>query len=152
MEVILNKTIDNLGFEGEIVKVKPGFARNYLIPQQMAMPVTKQNLDRLQREKDAIAARLEQERSEAEALSGKLSDVTIVIARRVGEGDRLFGSVTTADIAAKLEEIGISVDKKSISLNDAIKNIGEYRIIVKVGYQLTTEIVVQVVPETAANE
>lgn len=148
MEVILNKTIDNLGLEGDLVKVKPGYARNYLLPQQMAMPVNKQNLARLQQEKEAIQTRLEKERKEAETLSGKLTDVTVEIARRVGDEDRLFGSVTTADIAEKLEEKGITVDRRAIVLNDPIKSLGETKVAVKVGYQLNTEITVQVVPET----
>jgi len=148
MEVILNKTIDNLGLEGDIVKVKPGYARNFLIPQQMAMPVSKQNLARLQQEKDAIAARLERERKEADALSGKLSGITIEIARRVGDDDRLFGSVTTTDIAEVLEANGISVDRRSIVLNEPIKSLGETKVVVKVGFQMTTEINVQVIPET----
>jgi len=148
MEVILNKTIDNLGLEGDIVNVKPGYARNFLIPQQIAMPVTKQNLARLQQTKEAIEARLEKERKEAEALSGKLSGITVEIARRVGEEDRLFGSVTTTDIAAKLEEMGTTIDKRDIVLSDPIKSLGESKVAIKVGYQLTTEITVQVVPET----
>ena len=148
MEIILNKTIDNLGFEGEVVNVKPGYARNFLIPQQMAMPVTKQNLARLQQEKEAIDARLEKERKEAEILSGNLSSITIEIARRVGEEGRLFGSVNSADIAAKLEEMGTTVDKRAIALNEPIKSLGENKVTIKVGYQLTTEIIVQVVPET----
>jgi large subunit ribosomal protein L9 len=148
MEVILNKTIDNLGLEGDIVNVKPGYARNFLIPQQMAMPVSKQNMARLQQEKDAIASRLERERKDAEALSGKLSGITIEIARRVGDDDRLFGSVTSADIAEKLAAKGITVDRRAIVLNDPIKSLGETRIGVKVGFQMTTEIIVQVIPET----
>lgn len=148
MEVILNKTIDNLGLEGDIVNVKPGYARNFLIPQQMAMPVSKQNLARLQQEKDAIESRLERERKDAEALSGKLSGITIEIARRVGDDDRLFGSVTSADIAEKLAAKGITVDRRAIVLNDPIKSLGETRIGVKVGFQMTTEIIVQVIPET----
>lgn len=148
MEVILNKTIDNLGLEGDIVNVKPGYARNFLIPQQMAMPVSKQNLARLQQEKDAIASRLERERKEAEELSGKLSGITIEIARRVGDDDRLFGSVTTADIVEKLAARGITVDRRAIVLNDPIKSLGETRIGVKVGFQMTTEIIVQVIAET----
>ena len=151
MEVILNKTIDNLGLEGDIVKVKPGYARNFLIPQQMAVPVSKQNLARLQQEKDAIEARLERERKEAEALSAKLSGITIEIARRVGEDDRLFGSVTSADIAEKLDAKGITVDRKSIVLNDPIKSLGDTKVAVKVGFQMTTEITVQVVPETVGD-
>jgi large subunit ribosomal protein L9 len=152
MEVILNKTIDNLGFEGDIVNVKPGYARNYLLPQQMAMPVTKQNLARLQQEKELIQARLDKEKKEAEDLSGKLSGITVEISRRVGEEDRLFGSVTSADIAEKLEEMGTPIDKKTIALNEPIKSIGENKVTVKVGYQLTTEIVVQVVPEKEETE
>ena len=149
MEVILNKTIDNLGLEGDIVKVKPGYARNYLIPQQMALPVTKQNIAILQQQKETIQARLEKERTEAEALSEKLSGITIEIARRVGEEDRLFGSVTSADIAAELEKMEIPVDKRSISLGEPIKSLGDTKVTIKVGYQVTTEIIVQVIPETA---
>ncbi|MCL7489555.1 MAG: 50S ribosomal protein L9 [Desulfobulbaceae bacterium] len=148
MEVILNKTIDNLGLVGDIVNVKPGYARNFLIPQKMAMPVTKQNLNRLQQEKDAIQARLDRERKEAEALSAKLSGITVEIARRVGDEDRLFGSVTSVDIADKLEEKGITVDRRSVVLGDPIKSLGETRVNIKVGYQLTTEIIVLIVPET----
>ena len=147
MEVILNKTIDNLGLEGDLVNVKPGYARNYLIPQQIAMPVNKQNLARLQQQKEAIEARLEKERKEAGTLSDKLSSVTIEIARRVGDEDRLFGSVTSADIAEKLEEKGIAIDRRTILLNDPIKSLGDTKVMIKVGYQLNTEIVVQVVPE-----
>ena len=147
MEVILNKTIDNLGLEGDIVKVKPGYARNYLIPQKLAAIVNKQNLARLQQEKEAIQARLEREKKDADSMSAKLSGITIQIARRVGEGDRLFGSVTTADIADKLESEGITIDRKSIVLNDPIKTLGDTKVTIKVGYQMTTEIIVQVVPE-----
>jgi large subunit ribosomal protein L9 len=148
MEVILNKTIDNLGLEGELVNVKPGYARNYLIPQQIAMPINKQNLARLQQQKEAIEARLEKERKEAGTLADKLSNVTIEIARRVGDEDRLFGSVTSADIADKLEEKGITIDRRTILLNDPIKNLGDTKVMIKVGYQLNTEITVQVIPET----
>ena len=148
MEVILNKTIDNLGLEGELVNVKPGYARNYLIPQQIAMPINKQNLARLQQQKEAIEARLEKGRKEAGTLADKLSNVTIEVARRVGDEDRLFGSVTTADIAEKLEEKGITIDRRTILLNDPIKSLGDTKVMIKVGYQLNTEITVQVIPET----
>ena len=147
MEVILNRTIDNLGLEGEVVKVKPGYARNYLIPQKMAMPVTKQNLALLQQQKDAIEARLAREKKAAEALAAKLADITLEIPRRVGEDDRLFGSVTTADIAEKLNELGVEIDRKTILLSDPIKTLGDTKISVKVGYQMTADITVQVVPE-----
>lgn len=151
MEVILNKTIDNLGLEGDIVKVKPGYARNFLIPQKLAAPVTKQNLARLKQEKEAIEARLEREKKSAEALTEKLSGITVIISRRVGEEDRLFGSVTSADIADKLAEQGIEIDKKAIALNEPIKTLGDSKVTVKVGYQMTTGITVQVVPEAAGD-
>lgn len=151
MEVILNRTIDNLGFEGEIVQVKPGYARNYLIPQKMAMPVNKQNVARLQQEKEAIKARLEREKKEAETLSEKLSGLTVQIARRVGEENRLFGSVTTTDIAAQLAEAGVAVDRKAILLNEPIKTIGDVRVNIRVGYQMTAVVTVQVVPEAAGD-
>ena len=151
MEVILNKTIDNLGFEGDVVNVKPGYARNFLIPQKMAMPVTSQNMARLQQEKEAIKARLEREKKEAEGLAGKLNGVTIQIARRVGEENRLFGSVTSSDIAAKLAETGITVERKAILLNDPIKTIGDAKVSIRVGYQMTATITVQVVPEAAGD-
>jgi len=147
MEVILNKTIDNLGLEGDIVKVKPGYARNYLIPQKLAASVTKQNLARLKHEQEAIQARLEREKKNAESLSAKLSGITVIIARRVGDEDRLFGSVTSSDIAEKLAEQGVEIDRKVIMLNDPIKALGDTKVTIKVGFQMTTEITVQVVPE-----
>lgn len=151
MEVILNKTIDNLGLEGDIVKVKPGYARNYLIPQKLAAPVTSHNLARLKQEQEAIQARLEREKKKAEALSSKLSGITVIIARRVGEEDRLFGSVTSGDIAEKLAEQGIEIDKRAVVLNEPIKTLGDARVTVKVGYQMTTDITVQVVPENVGD-
>lgn len=152
MEVILNKTVDNLGLAGDIVNVKPGYARNYLIPQQMAMPVTKENLARLQHQKEAIDARLEKEKQEAEALSAKLSGITVEIARRVGEEDRLFGSVTASDIAEKIEEMGTLIDKRSVALSEPIKSLGENNVTIKVGYQMTTEVIVKVIPEEKSEE
>lgn len=152
MEVILKETIDNLGQEGDIVKVKAGYARNYLIPQKKAMAVNKVNLARLKQEQEAIQARLERQKQSARTLSEKLSGITIRIACRVGEEDRLFGSVTAADITEKLDEKGISVDRRSIVLGDPIKTLGETKVAIKVGYQTTTEITVQVTPEESGDQ
>ena len=152
MEIILKKTIDTLGHEGEIVNVKPGYARNYLIPKNLAATVNKASLARLQKEQQAIAKRLENEKRVAEALSSKIEGKVVAISRRVGEEDRLFGSVNTADIAEKLAEMGVTVDRKSILLSEPIKSICVCQVPVKVGYQMTTEITVQVVPEIAAEE
>ena len=152
MEIILKKTIDTLGHEGEIVNVKPGYARNYLIPKNLAATVNKASLARLQKEQQAIAKRLENEKRVAEALSSKIEGKVVAISRRVGEEDRLFGSVNTADIAEKLAEMGVTVDRKSILLSEPIKSICVCQVPVKVGYQMTTEITVQVVPEITAEE
>ena len=146
MELILKKTVETLGEEGDIVKVKPGYARNYLIPRKMAVLATKANLTLLEQEKAAIAARREKQRQEAEALSKKISGTIITIQHRVGEEEKLFGSVTAADITEKLLEMGIQVDKKNVLLAEPIKTLGEMIVPVKVGYQMTSEITVQVVP------
>ncbi len=152
MEVILKKTIDTLGREGEVVNVKPGYARNYLLPQNLAETVNKASLARLKKEQEAIAKRVEEEKKNAEALAGKLEGKVVSIARKVGDEDRLFGSVNTSDIAEKLGELGVTIDRRAILLAEPIKSIGESMVAVKVGYQMTTEITVQVVPEVEAEE
>ncbi|RUM33804.1 MAG: 50S ribosomal protein L9 [Desulfobulbus sp.] len=152
MEIILNKTIDTLGLEGEIVNVKPGYARNYLIPKKFATLVNKANLARLEKEQQAIAKRLEEEKKGAESLAAQLEDKVLTITRKVGEDERLFGSVNTADIAEKLAELGVTVERRSILLSEPIKKIGESKVAVKVGYQMTTDVTVQVVPESAEEE
>jgi large subunit ribosomal protein L9 len=152
MEIILKKTIDTLGQEGEIVNVKPGYARNYLIPKDMAAQVNNANIARLKKEQQAIANRLADEKNSADALTAQLEDKVVIIIRKVGEENRLFGSVNTADIAEKLGELGVTIDRRSILLAEPIKSIGDSQVAIKVGYQMTTEITVQVVPETAAEE
>ena len=124
MEIILKETIDTLGREGEIVKVKPGYARNYLFPTGKAVPVTKASLARLEQEKQAIAARLAAQQAEARTLAEKLDGQLVVIPRRAGDENRLFGSVTTADIAEALGTAGLSLDRKVIVLAEPIKEIG----------------------------
>jgi large subunit ribosomal protein L9 len=147
MEIILRETIETLGQEGDIVKVKPGYARNYLVPRQKAVLVTKASLTRLEKEKQAIAARLADQKKKAEGLAAQLEGKIISISKRVGEEDRLFGSVTSNDIVQALQDSGVTVDKKSLIMPDAIKAIGEYKIAVKTGYQTTATVIVQVVPE-----
>lgn len=146
MELILKKTVESLGEEGDIVKVKAGYARNYLIPKKIAVIADRTNLAILQQEKTTIEARREKQRQEAEALSKKISGTAITIEHRVGEEEKLFGSVTAADIAAKLAESGVAIDKKNILLTEPIKSLGEFVVPVKVGYQMTSEITVQVTP------
>jgi len=146
MELILKKTVESLGEEGEIVKVKSGYARNYLIPKKIAVLANKANLNLLEQEKATIEARKEKQRQEAEVLSKKISGTIINVKHRVGEEDKLFGSVTAADISEKLAEMNIQVDKKNVLLAEPIKTLGEIIVPIKVGYQMTSEITVQVVP------
>jgi len=144
MELILKKTVETLGEEGDIVKVKPGYARNYLIPKKMAVLANKANLAQLEQEKAAIEARREKQRQEAESLSKKIAGAVITIKHRVGEEDKLFGSVTAADISEKLAKMDIQIDKKNILLSEPLKTLGEFNVPVKVGYQMTSDITVQV--------
>lgn len=146
MELILKHTVETLGEEGDIVKVKPGYARNYLIPKQIAVIANKVNLAQLHQEKAAIEARREKQRQAAASISEKLSGTTITIQHRVGEEEKLFGSVTAADIAEKLLEIDVQIDKRKVLLTDPIKTLGEFVVPIKVGYQMTSDITVQVVP------
>jgi len=146
MELILKKTIDTLGEEGDIVKVKPGYGRNYLIPHGFAVLATPGNLATLERQRAAIEARKAKIREEAEKLAARITGTTLVIEQMAGEEGRLFGSVTAADIANGLADLGIEVDRKKIMLAEPIKNTGEYSVTIKIAYQVAAEIRVQVVP------
>jgi large subunit ribosomal protein L9 len=146
MELILKKTVDTLGEEGDLVKVKPGYGRNYLIPKKMAVLANKANLALLEQEKAVIETRREKQRQEAETLSKKISGSSITIQHRAGEEEKLFGSVTAADIAEKLAELDIQVDKKNVLLTEPIKTLGEVIVPIKVGYQMTSDITVTIVP------
>jgi len=146
MELILKQTISTLGQEGDIVTVKPGYGRNYLLPQKKAVLATPANKAILEQNKAEIVARRESERKVAEELSKKISGLEIVIEQLAGDDGRLFGSVTSADIVAKLAENNIDIDRKQILLVDPIKTLGTTTIGVKVGFQMTTDITVNVVP------
>ncbi len=148
MELILKETIDTLGQEGDIVNVKAGYGRNYLIPQHKAVLVNKAALAAFELEKEAINIRKGRQREKSETISKKISDLTVVaIKKRVGENDKLYGSVTRTDIAEKLAELGVDVDKSKILLENPIKALGETIVAIKVGYQMTTDIKVRVIPE-----
>ncbi len=146
MELILKKTISTLGQEGAIVKVKAGYGRNYLLPQGKAVLANVQNKSILDRSLATIKAKLEQERQQAEGLSKKLAGITITIVQLAGDDSRLFGSVTSTDIHQKLADMDIAIDKKQIVLADPIKTLGEFTVKIKVGFQLTTDIIVKIVP------
>ncbi len=146
MELILKETISSLGREGDVVTVKDGYGRNYLLPQGKAMLANKQNLAILARNRAAIEAKLEKEQKIAEKTAKKISALNIEIEQLAGDDERLFGSVTNADICEKLADLNVNLDKRQILLTDPIKTLGETKVQVKVGFQMTAEITVKVVP------
>ncbi len=149
MELILKETISTLGLEGDIVTVKPGFGRNYLLPQRKAVLANRENRAILEQNKAAIEARRQNQRKLAEDLSKKISGIEIIIEQLAGDDGRLFGSVTSADIADKFAAQGIAIDRKQIVLVDPIKTLGAATVQIKVGFQMTTDITVNVVPPSA---
>lgn len=146
MELILKETISSLGREGDVVTVKAGYGRNYLLPQGKAFLANAENMAVVEKNRAAIATRLEKEQKIAEKIAKNISGMDIVIEQLAGEDERLFGSVTNADICEKLAELNVKLDKKQIVLPDPIKTIGETKVQVKVGFQVTTEITVKVKP------
>lgn len=146
MELILKETISSLGQEGDVITVKPGYGRNYLLPQGKALLANRENLAIAEQNRAIIAAKLEKEQKIAEKIAKKISGLDIVIEQLAGDDERLFGSVTNADICEKLAELNVKLDKKQIVLPDPIKTLGETKVQVKVGYQVTTEITVKVQP------
>ncbi|HKJ63914.1 MAG TPA: 50S ribosomal protein L9 [Desulfopila sp.] len=147
MELILKETMNSLGQEGDIVTVKPGYGRNYLLPKGKAVVADAKNKAILERNKATIESRLAKERKEAEGLAKKLSGISIKIPQLVGEDERLFGSVTASDILEKLQELNIDIDKRQIVLTNPIKTLGETTVPIKVGFEMTTDIQVKVVPQ-----
>ncbi len=153
MEVILKETIDTLGREGDIVKIKPGYGRNYLLPQQKAVIANATNKAIFDANQAEIQARIKEETKGAEAIAKKLAGTTLTIAMLTGSEERLFGSVTSSDIGKKLkEDTNVEIDKKNILLSDPIKELGESNVTVKVGFQVTVEITVKVVPLVETEE
>lgn len=150
MELILKETISSLGFEGDVVAVKDGFGRNYLLPQGKAVAATEANRAELAENKAVIEARRAEDQKKAEAIAKKIDGLEVVIEQLTGDDERLFGSVTSADICAKLAESDVTLDKRQILLGDPIKTIGEVKIQVKVGFNVTAEISVKVVPTKAS--
>jgi large subunit ribosomal protein L9 len=124
MEVILREHVDNLGRRGDVVKVAEGYARNYLLPRKLALAVTDNNKRQIDRERKIADAREAEERSQAEAIAQRIAQLEIEIARRVGEHETLYGSVTSADIAHALEAKGFEVDKRKIQLPEPLKALG----------------------------
>ena len=147
MEVILREHVDNLGRRGDVVKVAEGYARNYLLPRKLALAVTEANKRQIERERKVAEARDAEERGQAEALAQRIAALEIEIARRVGENDTLYGSVTSADIAHALEAKGFEIEKRRIQLPEPLKALGESTVPVKIHRDVTAQVRVKVVAE-----
>lgn len=150
MEVILRDHVDNLGRRGEIVKVADGYARNYLLPRKLALVATEGNKRQVERERAKLDAKEAEERRVVEGVAAKLANVEVVIARRVGDTEALYGSVTASDIAESLAARGFSIDRRMLQLGDPIKRVGEVEVPLKLHRDVTVSIKVKVVPEGVA--
>jgi large subunit ribosomal protein L9 len=148
MEVILREHVENLGSRGQIVKVADGYARNYLLPRKLALPATEGNKKHVERERKKFEAREADERRVAEAIAARLANVDVVIARKVGENEVLYGSVTTADIGEALVSQGIDVDRRKLQLAEPIKKVGDVDVPIRLHREVTATVKVRVVPET----
>jgi large subunit ribosomal protein L9 len=149
MEVILKETIEKLGSQGDVVKVANGYARNYLLPKNLAIPATPDNMKRIGHIKLGALKKEATEKNAAEELAALLGNLTVTVARKVGENDVLYGSVTAIDIADDLKRQGFEIDKRKIHLEEPLKTIGEYAVPVKLHHEVTAAIKVNVVAEAA---
>jgi len=149
MEVILREHVDNLGRRGEVVKVADGYARNYLLPRKMALVVTEGNKKQIERERSKLEAEEAEEQKVAEASVARMANVEVVITRKVGDTDALFGSVNSADIAESLGKLGFEVDKRKLGLREPIKKLGTYSVPLKLHREVVAAVKVKVVAEGA---
>lgn len=133
MQVILTQDVDNLGKAGELVSVKPGYGRNYLVPNGFAVSATVRNKNRLEHEKALIERKVAKERASATDLAVKINAMTLQFERVVGEDEKLFGSVTSRDIADQLKKAGVQIDHRWVALEGSIKALGKYETTVKLG-------------------
>ncbi|MGB6946543.1 MAG: 50S ribosomal protein L9 [Bryobacteraceae bacterium] len=147
MDVILREDVEKLGTRGQLVKVAPGYARNFLLPNKMAVAATESNKKIVEQERQAHLRREAKVESEAKDLGKMLGSVAITIAQKAGENDQLFGSVTSKDIAEALEQQGYSIERRKIVLDEPIKTLGEFKVPVRLHREVTVEITVNVVKE-----
>ena len=145
MKVILKTDLPQLGKSGEVVEVKPGFGRNYLIPRNLAVEATRKNVGRLDHEKRLISVQQNKQKATTEKLVEQLEKHSCTIACKVGENDRLFGSVTAKEIAETLRQDGFSVDKRDVLLEEPMKTLGVYTVPVRVGHKVEAKLKVELV-------
>ncbi|MCG2721366.1 MAG: 50S ribosomal protein L9 [Thermodesulfovibrionales bacterium] len=147
MKVILKDEVKNMGDMGQIIEVADGYARNYLVPRGLAVEANTKNIKSLEHQKRVIQEKVKKIRNEAQELSNKITTISLVIKAKAGEEGKLFGSVTTMDIAESLKNEGMEIDKKKISLDEPIKRLGSYTVNIKVHPEVTTQVNLQVIEE-----
>jgi len=147
MKLILREDVENLGKGGELVEVKPGYGRNYLLPRGLAVLANPRNLREIEHQKQVAAAKAAKMRASAEALARRLADTPVSLKRKVGEQDKLYGSVTAIDIAEALGQRGLSIDRRAIALAEPIKTVGEFEVPVKLHHEVAGTVKVKVEPE-----
>ncbi len=150
--ILLREDIENLGGRGEVVKVKAGYARNFLLPKGIATLATKGNIKQIEQERGRLLKKVATEKSTAEAQAEQMKDIALTFTRKAGDGGTLFGSVTTMDIADALQAKGYEIDRRKIQLKDTIKEIGDYKASVKLHREVTLEIPVTVSAEGSAEK
>ncbi|MBK9037278.1 MAG: 50S ribosomal protein L9 [Myxococcales bacterium] len=137
MQIILTQDVANLGAAGELVSVRPGYGRNYLVPQGMAVSATAANVHKLEHDKRVIARKVAKDRAGAESLAERINLITLQFDRQVGDEDKLFGSVTSRDIAEQLKKTGIEIDHRWVVMDVPVKALGKYEVTVKLGSGVT---------------
>ena len=147
MKLILREDVENLGKGGELVEVKPGYGRNYLLPRGLAVVANPRNIREIEHQKQVAVAKAAKMRASAEALARRLADTPVSLTRKVGGQDKLFGSVTAMDIAEALGRRGLSIDRRSIDLAEPIKTVGEFEVPVKLHHEVAGKVKVKVEPE-----
>jgi large subunit ribosomal protein L9 len=147
MEVILREEVEKLGRRGDVVKVANGYARNFLLPRRLAVAANESNKKIVEQEKQAHLRREAKEQASAAELGKLMSAVEVTIAQKAGENDQLFGSVTAADIAAALERLGYTIDRRKVHLEEPIKTLGDFKISVRLHREVSVDIPVHVVRE-----
>ena len=149
MKLILREDVENLGKGGEVVDVKPGYGRNFLLPRGLAVPASTRNVRELEHEKAMATAKAAKLKASAEAVAKRLSDTPITLRRKVGEQDKLYGSVTAMDVAEALAARGVQLDRRSIDLAEPIKTVGTFEVPVKLHSEVAGKVKLTVEPEAA---
>jgi len=147
MKIILREDVEKLGKAGEVVKVKDGYGRNYLIPRKLAVLANVRNMKALDHDRRTIETRAKKTRKTAEATAATLSAIALTLPAKAGEEGKLFGAITSRDVAEALAKAGVTVDRKAIQLADPIKQVGDYKVKIRVAADVLPEISVSVVPE-----